>query len=257
MYLKTQNLKINIKIEIIKRLTHTTINYILHKESTLMVYSKYPIRTHLSNFPSYSCDSSVNSYRLSHGHPVIILRYLQNGFFRYRVIGHITNSITFTSLRNEVIQVKNEPENRLETLVLYKKSFEIEKNDFAKLYLYKDLNFCKEDIQNALKINQIKNEIITNKEKILEEKRILKKQETIEKKENKQLRKQAYKKAEEDKKNKLLNIAYNQKQKQEHAQEKTDRIARLEKKAKEISFPKRNPSKDHNIENNIENNIEE
>lgn len=65
MYLKTQNLKINIKIEIIKRLTHTTINYILHKESTLMVYSKYPIRTHLSNFPSYSCDSSVNSYRLS------------------------------------------------------------------------------------------------------------------------------------------------------------------------------------------------
>lgn len=55
----------------------------------------------------------------------------------------------------------------------------------------------------------------------------------------------------------MLNIAYNQKQKQEHAQEKTDRIARLEKKAKEISFPKRNPSKDHNIENNIENNIEE
>lgn len=53
----------------------------------------------------------------------------------------------------------------------------------------------------------------------------------------------------------MLNIAYNQKQKQEHAQEKTDRIARLEKKAKEISFPKRNPSKDHNIENNIKNEI--
>jgi hypothetical protein len=235
------------------RLTHTnTISHILQKESTLIVYNKYPVRTDLRNLPECSANSAINSYRLSHGHPVIVLRYLQNGFFRYRVIGHITNSLTFTSLRDEVIQVKNDIENRLETLVLYKKSFEIEKNDFANLYFYKDFNFCKEDIQNALEINQIKNEIITNKEKILEEKRILKKQETIEKKENKQLRKQAYKKAEEDKKNKLLNIAYNQKQEQEHTQEKTDRIARLEKKAKEISFPERNPSKDHNIENNIE-----
>ena len=51
----------------------------------------------------------------------------------------------------------------------------------------------------------------------------------------------------------MLNIAYNQNKKKE--QERTDRIARLEKKAKEIAFPRKNPSKDPNIEDNIENDI--
>ena len=143
MYLKIANV-ININVKLIKRLTHTnTIANIFQKDSSIMVYSKYPVRTHLSNFISYDIysTSTVNSYRLSHGHPVVILRYLQGGFFKYEVIGHITNSRTFKSLRDEVIHVKNEIENRIETIVLYKKSFSIEKNDLVNFTFTKILIF--------------------------------------------------------------------------------------------------------------------